>query len=80
MDIQNWLIEWFVENSFAGRDELLQGLEQNYFECGWLDSLGFITLLDVIEEQFGIEFDNDAFEDRDFSTIVGLAKILEKLI
>ena len=79
MRVQNWIIEWFVENTFAEKADLLQGLDNNYIDYGWLDSMGFITFLIDIESEFGIEFDGDAFQDQEFFTIEGLSKILDEL-
>ena len=53
-------------------------INENYFEKGWIDSLKFIDLITQIEEEFSIRFSNDEFQDRKFSTIEGLAKIIER--
>jgi len=80
MDIQSWIVNWFRENTLAETEELMNGLDMNYFDSGWLDSIGFISFLTDLEKQFSVEFENDAFQEREFSTIAGLAKILEGLI
>lgn len=73
-----WLINWFEKNSLTTEINMKNSLEENYFENGWIDSLKFIELITQIEEKFGIQFSNDEFQDRKFSTIDGLIKIIEK--
>ena len=73
-----WLIEWFETNSDVKRDELLENWDSYYLEMGYIDSFEFISLVSDIEEQFNIQFDNDQFEDRRFSTLSGLAGIIEE--
>jgi len=78
MEPKMWLINWFEKNSLTTEINMKNSLEENYFENGWIDSLKFIELITQIEEKFGIQFSNDEFQDRKFSTIDGLIKIIEK--
>ena len=78
MEPKIWLINWFEKNSLATEINMKNGLEENYFENGWVDSLKFMELITQIEEKFGIRFSNDEFLDRKFSTIEGLTKIIER--
>ncbi|MBR3468898.1 MAG: hypothetical protein IKH28_04305 [Lachnospiraceae bacterium] len=78
-NIMDWLIEWFAENSGQDEDLVRDCVDDNYFEKGFIDSFAFISLLGDIEDEFGIEFSNDQFEDRSFSTISGLASIIEEI-
>jgi len=77
IDIEAWLLNWFSTNTSANKDKIQNELEKNYFEEGWLDSLKFIEFVTAVEEKFGIIFDNNEFQDRSFSTIKGLSKIIE---
>ena len=78
MDFQKWLSEWFCANGSATMEEIAQHLDDNYFELGYIDSFGFIMLINAIEEEFNISFDNDTFQDRAFSTLSGLARAVEE--
>ena len=78
--IRTWLVDWFVENGTATREQLLENLDSNYFNNGFIDSFTFISLIGEIEEEYNIEFDNDQFLDRDFATLNGLADIIVKLV
>lgn len=79
-NIKKWLVEWFVENGDVTEDILLENLEANYFNAGFLDSFTFISLIGDIEDEYEIEFDNEQFLDRDFATINGLAAIIAELV
>ena len=74
-----WIIDWFVMNCDANAVEINANLDENYFLAGYIDSFQFINMISDIEENFGVEFDNDQFEDRSFSTVNGLSKIIEEM-
>ncbi len=76
-NINEWVINWFVENSDAEEEDIKPNIENNYFESGWIDSFEFMNLISDIEDEFEIEFSNDEFQNRDFATINGLIKILK---
>ncbi len=80
MDIREWGIEWFTANSTASRKEIEENTACNYFQKRYMDSFGFIWFINALEEKFGVIFDNEQFEDREFATIDGLVKILRQVI
>lgn len=80
MDIEKWIIDWFEQNTGIEKDEIIKNLEENYLELGWIDSLKFISFVTDIEEKFKIRFSNDSFQDRNFSTVKGLSKIVREYI
>jgi len=80
MDIEKWLIDWFEQNTGIKKDEIIKNLEENYLELGWIDSLKFISFITDIEEKFKIRFSNDSFQDRNFSTVKGLSKIVGEYV
>ena len=75
-DVKTWIIEWFKENTELKEGEM--GVEDDYFEKGWIDSFKFILFIAKIEERFDIRFSNDEFQDRSFSTIEGITKIIQR--
>ena len=77
-DVKTWIIEWFKENTELKEGEM--GVEDDYFEKGWIDSFKFILFIAKIEERFDIRFSNDEFQDRSFSTIEGITKIIQRAI
>jgi len=80
MDIEKWIIDWFEQNTGIEKDEIIKNLEENYLELGWIDSLKFISFVTDIEEKFKIRFSNDSFQDRNFSTVKGLSKIVREYV
>lgn len=74
-----WLLEWFKRrDSWPGHSPARPG-EANYFEAGWIDSLGVIELIAEVEEHFGISFAAGHFQDRRFTVVDGLGEIIDGL-
>lgn len=80
MDVKTWLIEWFKANTDLSAEDIGDDLNINYFEKGWIDSFKFISFITNIEENFNIRFSNDQFQDRGFSTIGGVIRLIEEKI
>ncbi len=80
MTTKQWIVDWFIQNTHATQEDILAHLDDNYFEAGWMDSLKFIGFLTALEDNFNVEFDNSAFQDRAFSSISGLAKMIDELL
>lgn len=75
MTVVDKLISWFEEQS--GKREI--NIERNYFEQELIDSFDVIMLMEYCESEFQVAFSESQFEDRRFSTIEGLAQIIEEL-
>jgi acyl carrier protein len=75
-DVSDWLMRWFEANTTATRQELNNSHDANYFEKRWMDSLKFVVFIMDVEARFNISFSNEEFQNRDFSTIDGLKKII----
>lgn len=75
--IKTWLNEWFIKNSQASENDILNNSSGNYFELQWIDSFLFISFISEVEEKFNISFSNDDFQNREFATIDGLTKIIQ---
>jgi len=69
-----WLHDWF----HARQPALVLQPEDNYFEAGAIDSLGVIELIEDVEQAFALRFSAEDFQDRRFSSIAGLASLLEE--
>jgi len=80
MSIKEWLINWFEKNSDLNRDEIVNGVNEDYLAKGWIDSFKFVSFVTEIEDEFKITFSNKEFQNRDFSTIEGLTRIIESRI
>tara|TARA_B100000212_G_scaffold209241_1_gene157986 strand:+ start:23459 stop:23704 length:246 start_codon:yes stop_codon:yes gene_type:complete len=74
-EISLWITQWFESSSGENID-----LEENFFEAGLIDSFGVIELVEEIENEFNIKFDQIDFQNRGFPTISGLSVIIEDKI
>lgn len=74
----NWLKQWFInQNNLSEFPDDAEN--KNYFEMGLIDSFNVIELIEAIETEFEIKFNQDHFQDRRFSTINGLAEIITEI-
>lgn len=75
----DWLIDWFKKRSatFSGPAE--EQYEINYFDAGFIDSMGVMDLIVEIESEFNIRFTEKHFQDRRFPFIQGLATIIDEI-
>ena len=72
-------IDW-LKNYFQEKSALPEGIEEiNYFEANLIDSLELIEMIESIETQFGIKFNEMHFQERRFSTMKGLAEIINEI-
>lgn len=67
-----WLNDWF-----AGRGFRLDR-DANFYDAGAIDSLSVFQLIEELEAKFTFNFDARDFQDRRFSTIAGLAEIVNE--
>tara|TARA_Y100000768_G_C23630894_1_gene519482 strand:- start:330 stop:569 length:240 start_codon:yes stop_codon:yes gene_type:complete len=72
-EIALWIVKWFE----SYHEQSLE-IEENFFEAGLIDSFGVIELIEDIENEFNITFDQIDFQNRDFPTVAGLSEIIEK--
>jgi len=77
-DVYEWLVNWFVQKTGLTTDAIILQNNASYFEEGWIDSFGFVRLILEIEAAFKIKFLNDEFQRVEFSTLVGLTKIIKE--
>lgn len=77
MDVKTWIINWFEKNTDLEKQKIERDINENFLEKGWIDSFKFISFISDIETNFKIRFTNDQFQDRKFSTINGLIRIIE---
>lgn len=80
MNIKDWLIDWFEKNSELSKDEIIKNLNEDYLAKAWIDSFKFVSFVTEIEHNFKVTFSNEEFQNRSFSTINGLVKIIEERI
>jgi acyl carrier protein len=73
------VIEQFIRKQFRihERDRSLRDL--HLFESGFVDSAGVVELIAFLESTFTIRLDDDQVFSDDFTTINGIAAIVEAL-
>ena len=52
--------------------------EVDLFERGYVDSVGFVELLEFLSQEFGVEIPDEDLLDDDFSSINGIARIVSR--
>ncbi len=73
--VSQWLCDWFLSRrKFKGAPSHLPAT--NYFEAGLLTSLEVIEFVSEIENEFGVQFSEQDFQDPRFGTIAGLAELI----
>ncbi len=78
LEIKNWIRIWFLNNSNATENNIEKNLNENYLETGWIDSLQFVSFISDIENEFKLRFENDEFQNKEFSNINGLAELIKE--
>lgn len=66
MDIEEKVLELLVR--ICGTKKVYKDLSLNLIEEGYLDSMGIVTLISEIEDEFEVEVELDNFDINDFST------------
>lgn len=73
-------IEAFVRVQFSvDRGDLRFDRHVDLFERGYIDSVGIVELLGFFEEDLGVEVPEDDLLSDEFSTIAGMAQIVERV-
>ncbi|KZM49937.1 acyl carrier protein [Labrenzia sp. OB1] len=73
----SWLINWFREQNPTLASLADDDMESaDFFAAEYIDSFGVIMLIEAAEQEFGIKFDEDDFQNRTFSKVSGLADII----
>ncbi len=79
-DTLAWLQDWFQEKSHRGSDDIAALLDSDYIQSELIDSFSIIELIAAVEAQFAIRFTPEHFQDRRFTTIAGLAALIDELV
>lgn len=73
--VKHFIEDWFLENGSLKKEDIKSN--DNYIESGYIDSFGFLDLIQTCEDRFNIHFSDDDFENDKIFTIDGLAEIIE---
>ena len=72
------VIERFIRKQFRIDDTVPSLRDMHLFESGFVDSAGVVELIAFLESTFKIRLDDDNVFSDDFTTINGIAAIVEK--
>jgi len=64
------------EITFTDLDKIKE--DTNLFEEGIFDSLGFLSLISYLDEEFGIEVANDELSEDNFESINAVVAFIER--
>ena len=76
---QDWVRAWFERNSPLPEADPEARLRTDFFDAGLIDSLSVVQLVTDIERTFSVRFEDRHYQDSRFSTIGGLADIIDEL-
>lgn len=72
------VIERFVRKQFRIDDTVPSLRDTHLFESGFVDSAGVVELIAFLESTFTIRLDDDEVFSEDFTTINGIATIVDQ--
>ena len=72
--ITDWLMAWF-ENRVPGVE---LAPDENYVVKGVIDSFGIVELIEAIESQFAITFDQADMQSLELFSVDGLSSIVSR--
>ena len=72
--IKEFIIEYIQREYTLPEDIDVMGL--NYVESGYVDSLGLIQFIATIEDEFGIEFEDEDLENPNIKIVGELVNII----
>jgi acyl carrier protein len=73
-------IERFIRKQFRIDDNSLALRDAHLFESGFVDSAGVVELIAFLESTFKIRIDDDQVFSDDFTTINGIAAIVQNMV
>jgi len=75
-EIKNKIRQYVIETSYANPDQVKD--ESLIFAEGLLDSMGFILLINFIEDTFGIKAKDSELLEDNFESINAMANFVER--
>lgn len=72
--IKEFIVEYIQREYTLPEDIDVMGL--NYVESGYVDSLGLIQFIATIEDEFGIEFEDEDLENPNIKIVGELVNII----
>lgn len=77
MDVAARIRDYVARTVLMHADASALGLDDPLLETGLVDSLGLQNIITFIEEEFGIEVDDDDLKAENFQTVTAMTKLVE---
>lgn len=69
----------YIQREYTVSDDI-DIMSLNYVESGYIDSLGLIQFIATIEDEFGIEFEEEDLENPDIKVVGKLIEMIQKKV
>ncbi len=69
---------YISENFLMGQSDIELGDDTSFLEIGLLDSTGVIELVSFLEEEFGIQVEDDEITPENFDTLNRISAYVER--
>ena len=76
MEIREFIIEYLERDYPLPTDVDIETFD--FMKSGYVDSMAVMQLRILVEDQFGIEFTDEEFLSKDFTTVKGLENMIQK--
>lgn len=77
-DIKEFIVEYIQREYTVPEDADIMNL--NYVEEGYVDSMGLIQFIAIVEEEFGIFFTDDELSDPNIKVVGKLIEMVERKV
>ncbi|OIQ50056.1 D-alanine--poly(phosphoribitol) ligase subunit 2 [Pseudodesulfovibrio hydrargyri] len=77
-NLQDYIAKWLGDMGGPKGLPERPALDDDYFQAGYIDSMGIMDLVLELEGEFGFTFRESDFQLREFSTVIGLAAIVDR--
>lgn len=78
MDYRTEIRNFIMENLSIDNDNVEFTDDDNYFQLRFVNSLFAMRLVNLVEQKFDIEIDNDELDLKNFSTVNNILALINK--
>lgn len=78
-DIIQTVVTWIRDNCLKDKPDMEVSAETSFFATNILDSLDFLNLVEYLQEQYGVEVDDDDMSPDNFENPTTVAALITSL-
>ena len=75
-DIKKKVHQFISQHTFSNAEEIM--FDTLIFKEGYFDSMGFLTLISFLEDEFGVKTEDKDFIEENFESINAIARYVEQ--